>query len=284
MCPTPLLLTRYFLARTQPPRDKAAGKKLAPRSVPASVSRDILSFDLMLAALTSHPLTHVDVPHSGIDPAGPGAGGRESVDGHGLAGATPYDQRTAATATDDDAEDRRITTAAVHAMAPHVGGSAVSYAPLPLPPPAPPPPRSAHPIFGAPNGKSGGRGGGKLVETLRPLVSGNARCWLVVSVGGGGKGGAGAAWRSLDVARQGTGIATTCIRLRWVCLPVLFFLEGRGGVIGRRRPGVYRASSAGKDGRVFFVFCGCFRRPWGRGVRLLRHDFGELYYTVATVC
>lgn len=79
--------------------------------------------------------------------------------------------------------------------------------------PAPPPP--AHPVFGSPKGKTfGGGGGGKLVEALRPLISGNTRTWLVVSVGGDGKGGGGAAWRALDVARRATGISTTCIRLR----------------------------------------------------------------------
>lgn len=79
------------------------------------------------------------------------------------------------------------------------------------PPPTPPP----HPIFGSPEGKSGGGGrGGRLVEALRPLISGNARSWLVVSVGGTGKGGAGAAWRALDVARRATSFCTTCIRLR----------------------------------------------------------------------
>ncbi|CAM9119086.1 unnamed protein product [Ectocarpus sp. 4 AP-2014] len=83
--------------------------------------------------------------------------------------------------------------------------------------PAPPPP--AHPVFGSPRGKTfGGGGGGKLVEALRPLISGNTRTWLVVSVGEDGKGGGGAAWRALDVARRATGISTTCIRLRGVAL------------------------------------------------------------------
>lgn len=61
----------------------------------------------------------------------------------------------------------------------------------------------------------GGGSEGKLVEALRALISGNARSWLVVSVGGrkGGGGGA-AAQRVLDVARRATSITTTCIRLR----------------------------------------------------------------------
>lgn len=72
-----------------------------------------------------------------------------------------------------------------------------------------------HPVFGAPKGKSfGGGGGGKLVEALQPLISGNTRTWLVVSVGGEGQGRPGVAWRALDVARRATGISTTCIRLR----------------------------------------------------------------------
>ncbi|CAM9970941.1 unnamed protein product, partial [Sphacelaria rigidula] len=86
----------------------------------------------------------------------------------------------------------------------------------PAPPLLPPPP--PHPIFGSRKGKAGGGGGGggRLVEALRPLISGNARCWLVVSVGGGGSGGAGAAWHALDVARRATSICTTCIRLRGI--------------------------------------------------------------------
>lgn len=84
---------------------------------------------------------------------------------------------------------------------------------LAVPPPAPPP--TPHPVYGSPKGKSfGGGGGGMLVEALRPLISGNARTWLVVSVGEDGKGGSGAAWRALDVAHRATDIATTCIRLR----------------------------------------------------------------------
>lgn len=78
-----------------------------------------------------------------------------------------------------------------------------------------PPPPPTHPVFGSPKGKTfAGGGGGKLVEALRPLMSGNTRTWLVVSVGGGGKGGPPAAWRALDVARRVTGVSTTCIRLR----------------------------------------------------------------------
>lgn len=80
-----------------------------------------------------------------------------------------------------------------------------------------PPPPPPHPVFGRPKGKTfGGGGGGKLVEALRPLMSGNTRTWLVVSVGGNGTSGPGAAWRALDVARRATGISTTCIRLRLV--------------------------------------------------------------------
>lgn len=75
-----------------------------------------------------------------------------------------------------------------------------------------PTPGAWHPVFGCREGKSGGSG--KLVEALRPLISGNARTWMVVSVGGSGTGGPGAAWRALDVSRRATGICTSCIRLR----------------------------------------------------------------------
>lgn len=93
-------------------------------------------------------------------------------------------------------------TAAMHVLAPRIEAR-------------PQPPHPPHPIFGCPWGKAGGgNGGGRLVEALRPLISGNARSWLVVSVGGGGRGGEGAAWHALDVARRATGICTACIRLR----------------------------------------------------------------------
>lgn len=105
---------------------------------------------------------------------------------------------------------KSLCTTAAAAAAAGDGNDDITMLPAPPPPP--------HPIFGSPKGKvGGGGGGGTLVEALRPLISANARCWLVVSVGGAGSGGAGAAWHALDVARRATSICTTCIRLRWVC-------------------------------------------------------------------
>lgn len=113
----------------------------------------------------------------------------------------------------------------VSAVAPHVAGGSTSgsdsrkmswkdYA-------QPPPPLPPHPVYGSfvektRKRRSGGGGGcgGIFVEALRPLMSANARTWFVVSVGGGGRGGAGAAWRALDVARKAKDISTNCIRLR----------------------------------------------------------------------
>ncbi|CAM9316370.1 unnamed protein product [Ectocarpus fasciculatus] len=172
----------------EPPSEKPAGRRGSKSSGmgsvrPSAVSREWNSFDAMMVGLVPPPL-----------PPPP-----------------------ATTVPPDRVNDNACNCGNVEkgGMACDADGAAAVKAADSLPPSTPPP----HPVFGSPKGKTfGGGGGGKLVEALRPLMSGNTRTWLVVSVGGDGKGGGGAAWRALDVARRATGISTTCIRLRGVAL------------------------------------------------------------------
>ncbi|CAB1120922.1 unnamed protein product [Ectocarpus sp. CCAP 1310/34] len=176
----------------EPPSEKPTGRRGSKCSGmgtvrPSAVSREWNSFDAMMVGLVPPPPPPppaTAVPHNRVN-------GSDCNCGHIEKGGIACDA------------DRATAVKAAAAAS----GSR----------PAPPP--TAHPVFGSPKGKTfGGGGGGKLVETLRPLISGNTRTWLVVSVGGDGKGGGGAAWRALDVARRATGISTTCIRLRGVAL------------------------------------------------------------------
>ncbi|CAN0007302.1 unnamed protein product, partial [Ectocarpus sp. 6 AP-2014] len=176
----------------EPPSEKPAGRRGSKCSGmgsvrPSAVSREWNSFDAMMVGLVPPP-----------PPPPP-------------ATAVPPDRVNDSGCNCGHVEKGGITCDAGGATAVNAEAAASKSRP------APPPP--AHPVFGSPKGKTfGGGGGGKLVEALRPLISGNTRTWLVVSVGGDGKGGGGAAWRALDVARRATGISTTCIRLRGVAL------------------------------------------------------------------
>lgn len=153
----------------------------------AAASRDIGNFDAMIAGLVCR-----DYPPGGQCHRG---GSGSSCLGNGV---------------DDEIEvgeeSEQINPADPMRALGSYGASSSS---IPCVPPAPQPP------FGSPKMNMGGGSEGKLVEALRALISGNARSWLVVSVGGrkGGGGGA-AAQRVLDVARRATSITTTCIRLR----------------------------------------------------------------------
>eukprot|EP00752_Nemacystus_decipiens_P004987 g4535.t1 len=225
----------------EPPSEKPAGRRGGKGSGvarPSPVSREWNSFDAMVAGLV--PPAPPPPPPAAAFPgksqasaAGDGAVDEEGARPPLSRGASSEPMpcslcgAAAGRASDDgesccaaDASENLAPGATANtakAIAPCGGLPAAELLSPPPPPLPPPPPR--HPVFGSPKGKTfGGGGGGKLVEALRPLMSGNARTWLVVSVGGGGKGGPAAAWRALDVARRVTGVSTTCIRLRGVAL------------------------------------------------------------------
>lgn len=181
------LKSAYPRPLQQPPSGNSGKRNSKPALAPgkASIIRDINNFEAMLAGLAlgdQSPCVHhaMRAAEYGGMCGVAGAGGE---DGPGVSSGlppAPQDERPA---------------------------------PYELPPPPPPPP--PHPVYGSPRGRSGGGvGGGRLVEALRPLIAGNTRSWLVVSVGGGGRGGARAAWRALDVARRAVAVSTTCIRLK----------------------------------------------------------------------
>lgn len=199
--------------RFQPPADKQAGKRGGKGSSTSSstrrgaTSRDANAFDAMIAGLIP---TH---PPPGEPPSASDAMGRcNAIDtGQGFCSTTATDidaRNDPADALLGACEGKKTAALActaptkVNAIIPDGADSTPTVHPIP-----------PHPVYGCRKPSPGG-GGGKLVEALRPLISGNARSWLVVSVGGGGRGGPGAAWRAMDVARQATGIGTTCIRLR----------------------------------------------------------------------
>ncbi|CAM9421553.1 unnamed protein product [Laminaria digitata] len=198
-------------AAARKPAGKGGGKASSAASArPSAASRAWNSFDAMIVGLASASQSAGSpFPCSGGDGSRPGGctlSGDCTCDA--CSGAASLGPSNGNAGGDGDGH-KNSEPAAVEETT-----TAADVAPPP--PPRPPPP---HPVYGSPKGKSfGGGGGGRLVEALRPLIAGNARTWLVVSVGGEGKGGPGAAWRVLDVARRATDIATTCIRLRGVTL------------------------------------------------------------------
>ncbi|CAN0100604.1 unnamed protein product, partial [Hapterophycus canaliculatus] len=191
----------------EPPLDKPAGRRGSKGSGtgparPSAASREWNSFDAMLTGLTP--------------PAPPTRGSADD------ASAVASSAEVSCTCS---FHEEKGAVAALEERAAGGGLPKTSTPSRPLPRP--------HPLFGAPKGKSfGGGGGGKLVEALQPLISGNTRTWLVVSAGGEGQGGPGAAWRALDVARRATGISTMCIRLRGVALADLRLRSAEKVLVG----------------------------------------------------
>eukprot|EP00903_Cladosiphon_okamuranus_P012512 g11716.t1 len=215
----------------EPPSEKPAGKrggKGSGAAKPSAVSREWNSFDAMMTGLLPPPPCPVAASTSQTSAAsvgGEGAVGEEGCSSLSRAASVepmPCSSCGASTGRARDIAESCCAAEVNEECAPSAAITAKASAPCGAvaaaeqpPPPLPPP----HPVFGSPKGKTfGGGGGGKLVEALRPLMSGNTRTWLVVSVGGDGKGGPAAAWRALDVARRVAGVSTTCIRLRGVAL------------------------------------------------------------------
>ncbi|CAM9333740.1 unnamed protein product [Scytosiphon promiscuus] len=200
----------------EPPMDKPAGRRGskgsgAASARPSATSREWNSFDAMLTGLAPSP----PPPGGALDDA-TAVATCTSVPNDGECGGC----RTSSLGSTVDKHEESACATVVPDSGPQTSMR---------PPPQPRP----HPVFGSPKGKSfGGGGGGKLVEALQPLISGNTRTWLVVSVGGEGQGGAGAAWRALDVARAATAICTTCIRLRGVSLDDLRLRSAKEVLIG----------------------------------------------------